>query len=86
LAADVLEAHGLPFDVMLPLIDETARKVHQLHPKDAQTGPAVRYDENVISRQRQLLAERPDIQRLYDLLSQSIHEKELEKRDVRCEM
>ena len=55
-------------------------------PAGAQTGPAVRYDENVISHQRQLLAERPDIQRLYDLLSQSIHEKELEKRDVRCEM
>ena len=26
---------------MLPLIDETARKVHELAPRDAQTGPAV---------------------------------------------
>ena len=43
LAADLLEKYNLPFDVMLPLIDETARKVHELTPLDAQTGPAVRY-------------------------------------------
>lgn len=77
LAADVLEAHGLPFDVMLPLIDETARKVHDLHPRDAQTGPAVRYDENVLRSQRELLADNTDVQQLYDLLSKSIHKKQL---------
>lgn len=49
LAADLLEKYNLPFEVMLPLIDETARKVHELAPRDAQTGPAVRYDENVMS-------------------------------------
>ena len=74
LAAQLLEQHGLPFDVMLPLIDETARKVHDLHPRDAQTGPAVRYDENVINMQRQLLADHPVMQEVYELLSRSIHE------------
>ena len=54
MSAELLEKHGLPFDVMLPLIDETATKVHTLHPLDAQTGPAVRYDENVIRMQAQL--------------------------------
>ena len=73
LAAEVLEMQGIPFSVMLPLIDETARKVHELHPHDAQTGPAVRYDENVISMQRQLLAGHPDLQEVYSLLSRSIH-------------
>ena len=73
LASQVLERHGLPFDVMLPLVDETARKVHELSPHDAQTGPAVRYDENVISMQRSLLADRPDLQEVYDLMSRSIH-------------
>ena len=77
LAADVLEQHGLPFSVMLPLVDETARKVHQLHPSDAQTGPAVRYDENVLRSQRELLADNTDVQQLYDLLSKSIHKKQL---------
>ena len=74
LAADVLERHGLPFDVLLPLIDETARKVHELHPLDAQTGPAVRYDENVINMQAALLSD-PAVRELYERLSLSIHQK-----------
>ena len=59
LSAELLEKHGIPFSVMLPLIDETALKVHQLHPLEAQTGPAVRYDENVIRMQSSMLADSP---------------------------
>ena len=73
IAANILAAHHLPFDVMLPLIDETARKVHSLSPHDAQTGPAVRYDENVIAAQSALMADDPELQQLYELLSKSIH-------------
>lgn len=75
MSAELLEKHGLPFDVMLPLIDETATKVHTLHPLDAQTGPAVRYDENVIRMQAQLLADNPAMQDLYERLSLHIHQK-----------
>ena len=74
MAATVLEQHGLPFSVMLSLIDETARKVHELHPRQAQTGPAVRYDENVIRMQSELLAEKPELQRIYLQLSDNIHQ------------
>lgn len=73
LSAEVLGKYNIPFDVMLPLIDETARKVHSVSPREAQTGPAVRYDENVIGMQRQLLADMPRIQRIYDDMSDSIH-------------
>ena len=58
---------------MLPLIDETARKVHELEPKQAQTGPAVRYDENVINKHLEMLAGEPEMQELYRLVSESIH-------------
>jgi predicted short-subunit dehydrogenase-like oxidoreductase (DUF2520 family) len=75
LSAELLEKHGIPFDVMLPLIDETARKVHELHPLDAQTGPAVRYDENVIRMQSSLLSDSPALQEIYNLLSLNIHRK-----------
>lgn len=75
LSAELLEKHGIPFDVMLPLIDETARKVHELHPLDAQTGPAVRYDENVIRMQSSLLSDSPDLQEIYNLLSLNIYRK-----------
>ncbi len=79
LSAEVLEQHSIPFKVMLPLIDETARKVHELHPHDAQTGPAVRYDENVINAQEQLLSASPDTQEIYHKLTTNIH-----KTHTRC--
>ena len=73
LSREILEEHGIPFDVMLPLIDETAAKVHELDPKDAQTGPAVRYDENVLRAQGALLKSNPQMKDIYDRMSMSIH-------------
>lgn len=75
LAADVMERHGMTFDMLLPLIDETVEKVHEMHPLIAQTGPAIRYDENVLSRQRSLLDGDDLAQTIYDTMSKSIHEK-----------
>lgn len=83
LSAALLERHGLPFDIMLPLIDETTRKIHQLHPLDAQTGPAVRWDENVIGMQSQLLAYDPAVRELYEQLSESIHKKAISYGQLR---
>ena len=73
LAEHLLQKHGLPFDAMLPLIDETARKVHELSPRLAQTGPAVRYDMGVIGKHLDMLADEPEMQQLYRLLSDDIH-------------
>ena len=74
LSADVLSSCGLSFDVMLPLVNETARKVATMSPAEAQTGPAVRYDENVIDAQLKMLSSQPLMQQVYRLMSQSIHE------------
>ena len=73
ISQELLEEHGIPFDVMLPLINETAAKVHEMMPKDAQTGPAVRYDENVIDKQSKLLENHPHFKKVYDSMSKSIH-------------
>jgi len=75
LAAEVLQKVGLPFDVMLPLTDETARKIHELSPREAQTGPAIRYDENIIEAQMQLMNDNPNARKIYELMAKSIHEK-----------
>ena len=75
LSADILKAKGIDFDVMLPLIDETARKVHQLPPREAQTGPAVRGDEGVIKKQSEMLS--GTCKEVYDLMSKSIQERPL---------
>ena len=72
LSARLLEKNGLPFDAMLPLIDETARKVHELHPQDAQTGPAVRRDENVMGKHLTMLTDEPEIKEIYKMISDSI--------------
>ena len=73
-SARLLEEHGLSFDAMLPLIDETARKVHGLHPREAQTGPAVRRDENVMNKHLEMLEEEPELRDLYEKISKSIQE------------
>lgn len=78
LGAQLLKEHGdIPFNVMLPLIDETASKLYSMSPREAQTGPALRWDENVIAKQIQLLADHPDMQKIYELMSKSIHEEGL---------
>ncbi len=73
IAANLLEGKGLHFDHLLPLINETAQKVHTLHPKEAQTGPAVRFDEEVINRHLNMLEEEK-LRKIYHLLSENIHE------------
>ena len=73
LAAELLKKYELPFEAMLPLIDETARKVHELEPFVAQTGPAVRYDKNVINEHLRMLADEPQMQELYREISENIH-------------
>lgn len=81
LSAEQLAKHGIPFDVLLPLIDETAAKVHDMSPADAQTGPAIRYDETVIRMQSQLLADNPLQKDLYERMSLSIHQTAMKKND-----
>lgn len=72
LSAYLLEKQGLPFDAMLPLIDETARKVHALCPAEAQTGPAVRKDRNVMDKHLAMLNDEPCLRELYEKISESI--------------
>lgn len=77
-AYKLLEEHGLPFQALLPLIDETARKVHQLPPAEAQTGPAIRNDRAVMEHHLSMLdAAHPQWAELYRLISEDI-QKEIE--------
>ena len=48
-SSEILESEGISFEALKPLILETAQKVQTMEPKNAQTGPAVRFDENIIS-------------------------------------
>ena len=63
-------SNGLPFDAMLPLIDEAARKVHRMTPAEAQTGPARRGDENVMNAHKAMLDD--ELANVYETLSNYI--------------
>lgn len=76
----MLAEHDIPFSVMLPLIDETAHKVHTLSPAQAQTGPAVRWNQEVMKAQLELL-EREDLKQLYQIISKSIHHDKLQSSE-----
>ena len=69
----LLQEAGLPFESMLPLIDETAAKVHVLQPSQAQTGPAVRNDDNVMAKHLEMLEKYPNWQDLYEQISKNIY-------------
>lgn len=63
---------GIPFDVLRPLIEETALKVRDMEPYDAQTGPARRNDDIVINRHLEILENDSRLQQIYRLLTESI--------------
>lgn len=72
LAEQLLEEKGIPGEALLPLIDETAEKVHFMSPRKAQTGPAVRNDRSVMDKHIDLLKDKPEMQEIYDILSRNI--------------
>lgn len=74
IANRLMEKNGLPFDILIPLIQETAQKVMEVTPVAAQTGPAVRGDEAVMSKQEKGLNEDGNETELkiYRLVSQNI--------------
>lgn len=76
----LLTSHGLPFSAMLPLIDETAEKVHHLSPVSAQTGPAQRDDHNIMNSHLSLLKDEPEIAELYLRISENIHNYQRNKK------
>jgi hypothetical protein len=73
LAEKVLQEEQIDFKLFLPLIDETANKVAHLSPKQAQTGPMVRYDVGVMQMQKDLLSDERTKQ-IYQLMADSIHD------------
>lgn len=70
---DLLAEIDLPFSMLHPLISETAAKSMEFAPTDVQTGPAVRFDANVINKHLQMLDEKKQV--LYSEISKSIYQK-----------
>ena len=69
----LLEEKDVNFELLQPLIQETAQKVLELDPISAQTGPAVRFDEEIMNSHEKALKDSPDFQKLYRFVSESIY-------------
>mgnify|MGYP000630960210 CR=1 FL=1 len=67
---DICKEHQVPFEILQPLIQETARKIISLNPEEAQTGPAKRNDQKTIQNHLELLNK--EQQEIYQIITKSI--------------
>ena len=67
---DICNENNVPFEILQPLIQETASKIETLSPKKAQTGPAIRNDKKTIKNHLDLLTKKQ--QKIYKILTKSI--------------
>ncbi len=72
ISAQILKEHHLDFEILRPMILETARKVQQANPAEMQTGPAIREDVKTVNEQLQMLNDYPEYKNIYEVLSKSI--------------
>ena len=73
IGSDIVHGSGLGFDVLRPLIAETAAKVLVAEsPAEVQTGPAVRGDRGSQERHLEMLADNPELADIYKLISENI--------------
>ncbi len=72
IAEEICKIHQVPFEILYPLIEETARKIKLLSPKEAQTGPAIRNDQQTI--QNHLILLNLHQQEMYTIMTKSIQD------------
>ncbi|TXE14946.1 DUF2520 domain-containing protein [Seonamhaeicola algicola] len=68
---EITESEGAEFDLLKPLILETAKKIQDLSPYKAQTGPAKRNDKKTLKKHLSILNNQ-DHKAIYNLLTKSI--------------
>ena len=74
LAEDYCKKEGLGFKQLVPLIEETALRIKDIPPRQAQTGPAIRFDKETLHKHLELLNDHPQLKNIYLLLTESIQQ------------
>lgn len=74
LAKQVLDQNNIPFELLLPLIQNTTEKLMHSSPEQNQTGPAIRHDGITISHQIEILNQNKNLQDIYKILTLSIQQ------------
>jgi hypothetical protein len=76
IAEQLMAQHQLPFDLLKPLILETAHKIEKLSPIAAQTGPAKRHDVLTMQKHLEALTQNPELFDLYKSISEGIEKNQ----------
>lgn len=71
IAKEILEENNMDFSILIPLINETARKVNFKLPEQVQTGPAIRNDKQIMDLHVDMIKNN-DFKELYTLISKVI--------------
>ena len=71
IAEEITTKNNINFEVLKPLIQETAKKIEFQSPKEAQTGPAKRKDQQTINKHLAMLENNPN-KELYKLITDLI--------------
>lgn len=72
IAHEITDIKNINFEILRPLIIETARKVSVTTPYHAQTGPAVRKDKSTMKKHLKILEHYPKYKILYEEITKSI--------------
>ncbi len=75
MAYELLAQKNLSFDLLRPIILETAEKVQNRIPKDVQTGPAIRNDDGTINKHLQFISDNPEWQSIYQQITSLIKKR-----------
>lgn len=73
-SARFCEAENIDFSLLQSLIEETALRLRDNHPKDVFTGPAVRKDIGTVNKHLNILESHPGLQEMYGMISKKIME------------
>ena len=78
MAKQVVDAKQVDFSLLYPLILETAKKATAHDPRQVQTGPAMRGDQNILNMHQQMLvdSDREDLQQCYQMMSEQISKRQ----------
>jgi predicted short-subunit dehydrogenase-like oxidoreductase (DUF2520 family) len=75
IGAEILHDQKIDFALLKPLIRETAAKIENMNPADAQTGPAKRNDRQVAEAHLKILSNKPEYQKIYSFVTESIFQQ-----------
>ncbi|MDY6801570.1 MAG: DUF2520 domain-containing protein [Bacteroidota bacterium] len=72
IGSKLLSDKNIDFNLLHPLIHETAKKANEMSPIHAQTGPAIRQDNKTMDMHLKMLKDYPAFEKIYRFVSDSI--------------